>query len=185
MTSHVIENEDEPLKCALGVHYEMQLKALNDALHLFKTMKFSGHPKKFLYGGIFAINGVIDLHNHLKTVHNVPYLRTAYVNQDSLESFFGQMREQGGCDRHPSALHLLYRIKKHCTTALLEDRSFNVLENKHLFECDEQIPDTQTDFSDPFFNTLLDSEIVMNETEKDGLESIADKIIFKMRHLEG
>ena len=118
MTSNVFDDEN-PLKCALGKYPEIQYKALNNALHLLKTMKFSGRPKKFLYGGIIAIKATMALHEDLRDNYGIPYLKTVVLNQCWVERTFGYVRDMNGSDRHPSALHMLYRLKRMVTDILL------------------------------------------------------------------
>ena len=117
MTSHTIFHEDS-LRSALGTHYEVQIEALNRALHYYETMKFTGWAKKFPKGGIISIKGTIALQLTLRDKYNVPYFKVQFVNQCYLERFFGQIRDMGGADRHPSALHILFRdVTKNCKIA--------------------------------------------------------------------
>ena len=119
MTSHSI-NHVNPLKSALGgENHIVQNEAIYKALDLFDRMDFSGNPKKFIYGGKISMLGTIELQKTLATL-GVPRLRVAWVNQCYLERFFGCLRDMGGSDRHPSALHLLYRLKRVVTNTLLE-----------------------------------------------------------------
>ena len=118
LTSIEIYGDDE-YSSALGVHYETQLSALNVALEYLETMVFTGNKKKFTTGGIITIKGTIALHEHLRDHYNVPYLKTVKLNQCHLERYFGSLREMG-TDRHPSALHLIYRLQRKVIELLLD-----------------------------------------------------------------
>ena len=119
MTSHVIHHND-PLRSAFGTHFELQVAALSAAEHMYETMVFSGRAKKFPKGGLIAIRGVLALFKFLLDAYNIQYLCLSYLNQCYLERFFGRIREMGGSDRNPSALHMLFRMKRTVATILTD-----------------------------------------------------------------
>ena len=195
MTSHTVFHEDS-LRSALGTHYEVQLEALNRALHYYKTMKFTGWAKKFPKGGIISIKGTIALQLTLRDKYNVPYLKVQFVNQCYLERFFGQLRDMGGADRHPSALHVLFRVQRMVTSTLLADTDFELLAKKEMIiEAKKDImPEVKwnevqgSDLSD--LNNLSDQSTAdvfqaMDESQnqKDGLHYIAGVVARKSNHL--
>ena len=49
MTSRCLyDKKGDPYKCALGVHYEQQVAALNDVMHIFETARFADMEKERL-----------------------------------------------------------------------------------------------------------------------------------------
>ena len=122
MTSHVIYDNDI-LKSALGTHYETQLAALQKADELFQNLDFSGKEKLFVGGFLITIRSSIGVHEYMRDTYGHPHLKTQNLNQDHVERTFGVLRDQGGSDRHPPALHMLYRVQK-MTTGILMDVSY-------------------------------------------------------------
>lgn len=47
----------------------------------------------------------------MKSQYGVTFMLTKKLNQDALESFFGQIRTRGGLDDHPTPLSAIYRIR--------------------------------------------------------------------------
>ena len=193
MTSHTIFHEDS-LRSALGTHYDVQIEALNRALHYFETMKFTGHKKKFLLGGIISIKGTIALFLILRDKYGVLYFMVQFVNQCHLERFFGILRDMGGADRHPSALHILFRIQRFVTTTLLADNDFQLLAKKNMIiEAKKDIMPEESDLSDlkdlndlddkstPEFAEVFQAIDACNE--RDGLRYIAGVVAQKTSYL--
>ena len=104
----------------LGTNYEIQLQELQKGVEFFKTVKFTGWEKRFLDGAVVTIKGTIHLFETLRDQYHHPYLKTQNINQDHVERFFGILRDQGGSDRHPAALHMKYRVEKLTISTLLD-----------------------------------------------------------------
>ena len=108
MTSRVILDKSDDMKCAFRIHLEKQRGILLQFKDWLKSTIFSAND--FQVGFIISINGIIDLHHLLKTDYNLPYLKCSHVDQDYVESCFGQIRDDSrGGRRGPSALGLGYR----------------------------------------------------------------------------
>ena len=190
MTSHFINHED-PLRCALGTHLDLQMEVLNKAIHYFETMIIHGHGKKFPEGGIVSIRGTIGIKITLRTKYNVLYLCVQVLNQCYVERTFGIVREMGGADRHPSALHFLFRLARLIISKLvdLQDSNFKILENKELFENayknalvvspPTECKDDDDDDLEPIFDAIERSEV-----ECDALHIIAGTLAAKMNFLD-
>ena len=114
------EYDVDPLKCAFGVHYQLQLEVLDDLMHLFNTLKFTGGRKKFQYGGLITARATLWTHKTLKDTYGVNILLVERVNQDYVERQFSIYRGMGSADTNPSALHLLYRVQRHTTSVILD-----------------------------------------------------------------
>ena len=129
MTSHVI-NHDDVLKSALGTHYEVQLAALRKSEELIESLDFTGKKKLFLEGWLIAVRAVIGIFECLRDTYGQPHLKAQNVNQDHVERTFGVLRDQNGSDRHPPALHMLYRVQR-MVTGLLMDVSYLQKQSTH------------------------------------------------------
>ena len=186
MTSHTIHHSD-PLRSALGTHYEVQIKVLKAALHMYETMKFSGWAKKFPRGGKISINGTISLHQYLKNVLNIPYLRVAILNQCWVERFFGQIRDMGGSNRHPSALHFLFKMQRKVTSCILDDPTFDLSASIEMFEkaAKDNLPSESKEIGnvDATTTTPVHEAIEKCENETDGLTMIAGIVAQKTSYL--
>ena len=118
LTSNTIDNPN-PAKCALGVHYELQMKIFDRLLKYLEEIKFSGQ-NRWQNGMILTIKGTIELHKNLRDNYGIPYLLTSNITQDYLERKFGNLRALGGQDDNPSALQFLFRLQKDLTSTFLE-----------------------------------------------------------------
>ena len=104
----------------LGTNYEIQLQELQKGVEFFQSVKFTGWEKRFLEGAVITIKGTISLFETLRDKYHHPHLKTQNINQDHVERFFGILRDQGGSDRHPAALHMKYRVEKLTISTLLD-----------------------------------------------------------------
>ena len=114
------EFDEDPLKCALGVNYELQVNAINDIIDLYETLQFEGGRKKFQYGGIICARATIWLHKTLRDTYGVKYLLCERILQDYVEREFSILRGMGSADTNPSALHALFRLQRQITSLLLD-----------------------------------------------------------------
>ena len=101
----------------------------------------------FQLGFIISINGILDLHHLLKTDYNLPYLKCSHVDQDYVESCFGQIRDDSrGGRRRPSALGLGYRLARFIIDRIYEDKSpisvFELKESLVIPPVGESLPNT-------------------------------------------
>lgn len=65
----------------------------------------------FQKGILMSITSLKSLFQDMKQKFDCSYILTHRLNQDSLESFFSQIRSRGGLHDHPSPLNAIYRIR--------------------------------------------------------------------------
>ena len=181
MTSKEIHN-DTKMKCALGVHYNEQIKVLKKALHYFEKMRFktenmaSYTKKRFQDGGCITINGVIRLQKILKENHNVEFFCTVTVTQCFLERQFGIYRAMGGSNTNPPALEFQRKVAQDLRCTLLADPEYDLLKNKTELEpVKKEIAEFDLDSALPVKIKDLDSE---------GLFWVAGLVAFDMRNVQ-
>ena len=112
MTSRVLCDRSDDWKTALRMHYEKQRDKLLELKDFMKKVTFG--ENYYQKGCIISVNGILDLHDMLKTKYGLPYLKTSHVDQDYVESSFGRIRaDSRGGRRKPSALGLGYRLSRY------------------------------------------------------------------------
>lgn len=102
-------------RLAFGINLDAQITILNNMIDLMISMKVNSRR-----GGFFAFQkGVIlsseslkGLYSMIKDLFGVDYVLTRRLNQDSLEHFFGCIRQMTSTYDHPNAVNFKYRIRK-------------------------------------------------------------------------
>ncbi len=186
MNSRVLFASD-PNKSALEVYFDQQQKTLHEALHLFESTQFNGRDNlPFQKGAKMAIICALKLHQTLKEKYSVPYLMTSRMNQDCLESFFGDIRKRGSCMYdHPSALEFCHRVGLFLVEQFLDYDSFDIDKLKEALDVTVE--------EDPAFDIGIeidsDGSDNVNDSEqlwcrREGLFWIAGFCAAKMRNLD-
>lgn len=95
-----------------------QIKFLNEMLNLLENLelknrigKDNSKKIKCINGLKITINATMQMFTELKNV-GLKFLATRRVNQDSLENFFGTVRQQGGNCRNPTPIQFSRAFKK-------------------------------------------------------------------------
>ena len=101
---------------AFNISAQVQtLLELKDTLERIRFLTKKGNPKTVLLpcqaGFITSINSLLGLYKELKSKFQCGYILTARLNQDCLESFFGQIRGFSARNSHPTATEFRYRLK--------------------------------------------------------------------------
>ena len=143
LTSKKLYDED-PLRCALEVHLDQQLKSLNKLVAYMKKIKWSGKPR-FNKGIRIAIKCATGLQQTLAGF-GVPNLMTENHTQDFLESFFSVIKAMMWANNSPTALMFLQRVKYYVTQKLLEDDDFDIFSLKEMLEMPRDLSDLDEDF---------------------------------------
>ncbi|VEN53224.1 unnamed protein product [Callosobruchus maculatus] len=113
----------KPLRCAVSRSTE-HLEFWNKARDSLRKMYFQeeGSELRFrpptLNNWLITINGMIEVLETLET-RDVHSLRARRLNQDPVENFFGQIRQQGLRDTNPTCAH----FKSHFKTLLINNFS--------------------------------------------------------------
>ena len=164
--------DNDPLKCALEVHLEKQLKPLEKLVKYMKTIKWSGRPR-FNKAIIIAIKCAIELQKMLAEIHGIPNLMTENITQDFLESFFSVIRAMMWANNNPTALMFLQRLKYYVTEKILEDDDFDIFTLKEILEeardlsdMDEDFPIIETDTSVDIYEDIPDLVELFDEGQK-------------------
>ena len=127
------EHDTDPYKCPLGVHYDLQIEALNDLMNFYEAVQFTGGRIKFQRGGLITTRATIWLHKCLRDSYHVMHLLVERVNQDYVESFFSIMREMGGHNPNPTALELIFKLQRHITSTILDVKSYLDSQDNNYF----------------------------------------------------
>ena len=145
MTSRVLVDKSDDWKCALRIHFDKQKAILLEFREFMENSVFADND--FQEGCSITINGILDLHNILKTKFDLPYLMCSHVDQDYVESAFGMIRRDSRGGRvKPSALGLGYRLAKYIIDRVQEDKyAISIFELKEALKIDPIDGDTLLD----------------------------------------
>ena len=132
-------------KCAFGVKLEAQTAVLNKMIDIMTNMRVNNSSKggffSFQKGVILSSQSLKGLYNMIQEVFQVEYVLTRRLNQDTLEHFFGCIRQMSGTYEHPNAVNFKYRIRK-----LLLGRGVHLIskrtntENLEELDCSSSTP---------------------------------------------
>ena len=98
--------------------------------------------------------------SNLQANYNLPYLMTSKLNQCSLESYFSELRGQGGSNNDPTALNLTFRISRNLTCKLLQEEGCDLF--KMETQLKEYIQDYKANVTHSTDISLSDNEIPAN-----------------------
>lgn len=196
-------------KCGYGIHLEKQNLVLDEMIHTISTMRpiTKQTIQLFQKGIIMSTISLQQLFLDLKDRHNISYICTHRLNQDSLENFFFQLRSRGGPDDHPSPLTALHHIRMIIlgknpgilgTTVNTEDRvhdEYIVAQVMNKVELNiEQDPTIETSLDETNLNvtssdssfaeleTLEETTSPQEEITNDSLEYIAGYLAKKIKN---
>ena len=99
---------------------------------------------KCLKGWLVTLNAILQIWEHLKTMHDFHFLLTRRLNTDPIENFFGAIRQQGGNSDSPTTIQFCRAYRKLFFSSFLEcstgncDRDLDTL----LAEFSNDKPDT-------------------------------------------
>ena len=99
---------------------------------------------KCLKGWLVTLNAILQIWEHLKTMHDFNFLLTRRLNTDPIENFFGAIRQQGGNSDSPTTIQFCRAYRKLFFSSFLEcstgncDRDLDTL----LAEFSNDKPDT-------------------------------------------
>jgi 87kDa Transposase len=99
------------------MNLEWQNEILDKMYRTIEKLRCQGKHKSrnallpFQNGILRSITSLRNLYADLFNKYEINYLLTYKLNQDALESFFGQIREKGGVYDHPSPMSALYRVR--------------------------------------------------------------------------
>ena len=180
---------NEPMKCALGVHFCVQKQALEKALHYLETVQFNGRSSlPCQKGGKRAILCALELQKILASKYQVPSLMTSHINQDCLESYFGEIRKRGNTYNHPSALEFVHRVGLSLVKRFLKYDQFEVEDLKDSLKLEDNEQCLENDIEDSDLPDMigdqgcLDSERKWSEDE--GIFWIAGFCAAKMKNID-
>ena len=113
------------------------LKIMKDGIQLFKSLKVINkatkedktNKLKCLNGWLITLNSMISLWEKLFQSGTISFLVTRQLNQDSLEIFFGSIRQQGGNSDNPTPIQFKRAYRKLFHTNLLKITSGNCEED--------------------------------------------------------
>ena len=124
MTSTEVENDDK-MKCALGVWTADQMEVLERCLHFISNMSFKSKTQKsfgikpFQNGMMGTIRGVIKVQIVMKNDYQEDVLCTVTCIQDYVERKFGVYRFMNGSCTNPPALTALRTVAQDLKCQLL------------------------------------------------------------------
>lgn len=101
------------IKKPYGLFLSEQDEALDTMYITVKTMRCLGKGtlQIFQKGILMSISSLRGLYSDMKEMVQCKFLLTHRLNQDSLESFFSQIRSRGGLHDHPSPVTAIQRIR--------------------------------------------------------------------------
>lgn len=108
---------DVPSRNAFGTDLENnQINILHKMSDMMETMRVQNSRPKGLYpfqkGIILSCKSLVRLLERLNAMYNLEFIITQRLNQDSLEHFFGCIRQMSGPHDHPNAVDFKHRLKK-------------------------------------------------------------------------
>ncbi len=75
---------------------------------------------KCLKGWLVTLNAILQIWEHLKTMHDFNFLLTRRLNTDPIENFFGAIRQQGGNSDSPTTILFCRAYRKLFFSSFLE-----------------------------------------------------------------
>ena len=80
---------------------------------------------KCLQGWLVTLNAILQIWEHLKTMHDFKFLLTRRLNSDPIENFFGAIRQQGGNSDKPTPVQFTRAFRKLFFSSFLESSTGN------------------------------------------------------------
>lgn len=121
---------------AFGINLDDQSSVLHRMIDVMTSMRVKNPLSKGLYkfqkGVILSSQSLLGLYKMLQESFNLEYILTRNLNQDSLEHFFGCIRQMRGTYDHPNAVTFKYRVKNLLLgkdVALLSEKQNTTVEN--------------------------------------------------------
>ena len=108
---------------------------------------------KCLQGWLVTLNAVLQIWEHLKSMHNFKFLLTRRLNTDPIENFFGAIRQQGGNSDNPTPVQFCRAFRKLFLNSFLESSTGN---------CDRDLDTLLVQFS----NDTSNMPVLVNPREQ-------------------
>lgn len=89
-----------------------QLSILTRIINMFQNATVKGKTFPFQTGIVISSKSVMKLYADMKDIYSVSFLLTRRVNQDSLERFFGILRQMRSAFDHPEPTNFKYRMRQ-------------------------------------------------------------------------
>jgi hypothetical protein len=93
---------------------------------------------KCLQGWLVTLNAILQIWEHLKTMHDFKFLLTRRLNRDPIENLFGAIRQQGGNSDNPTPVQFTRAFRKLFFSSFLESSTGN---------CDQDLDTLLAQFS--------------------------------------
>jgi hypothetical protein len=77
----------------------------------------------------YTLNAILQIWEHLKTMHDFKFLLTRRLNSDPIENFFGAIRQQGGNSDNPTPVQFTGAFRKLFFSSFLEFSTGNCDQN--------------------------------------------------------
>ena len=174
-SSHTQDHKD--LKCAFGLHYNLQKKALLEAIDVFTHLNQITCPRKteklkpYQFGLIISTKSLMGLYDHLKSQFNLKYILTTRLNSDNVENFFSRLRDMCGTHRTPNCAEVISRFR-----IMTISRNAEFAVKTAAVKCENEMNDKQNeDYEEVTFNDI--SKTVEELSNDDNPENIDEELL--------
>lgn len=100
-------------RVAYGIHLQDQNNVLETMMNTMQSMRVGSSKSLYPFqkGILVSCKSLSKLFECLKSQFGLQFLMTCKLNQDSLEHFFGHMRQMGVSHQHPNAEQVKFRLR--------------------------------------------------------------------------